>query len=581
MSALAPALAVAALFAAPAQGQTDAPPGELLVRFAPSADAADRAALRERARVELDSTLPVRGLQLVNVDPGQSRAGAERALERADDVVYAEPNFYRRAFLSPDDTSFASQWGLRNTGQTNGVVGADINALAAWDITTGSSNTVVAVVDSGVFLNHPDLAGSSWANPGESGSGRNSNGLDDDRNGFVDDVRGWDWVGDDPEPNDDIGHGTHVAGTIGARTNNHLGVAGASWGTRLMALRAINASGSGTVADVVSAYGYAAGKGVRIVNLSLGSESFSQTEQTVMASLPSVLFVVAAGNGGPDGIGDSNDGPAPDYPCTYPLANIVCVAATNRRDVLSSFSNFGAASVDLAAPGETILSTWIGGSYEFKSGTSMAAPHVAGAAALLLAAEPMLSAAEMRHALLSGVDKVASLNGRVATGGRLDARRSLEIAAPGTIPDPAPPRTTAQPPLPALPPASSPVPVPAAGPRPLRISLRVKDRQPLRRVLARGLLARVTCTKRCSARLKLSLGPREARKARLTRSRRSVSVGTVSLRGTFSRRATVRLNRRARIRLARLGTTALTLYIRGTDAAGDSVVVRRRIILTR
>ena len=402
--------------------------------------------------------------------------------------------------------------------------------------------------------------------------------MDDDGNGFVDDVRGWDWVGRDGDPNDDNGHGTHVAGTVGARANNGQGVAGTSWRTRLMALRALDANGNGTVADVVKAYGYAAARGVRIINLSLGSDAFSQTEQTAIASFPGVLFVVAAGNSGRRS--HSNDS-LPEYPCAYPLANIVCVASTNRNDQLSSFSNYGAASVDLAAPGQSILSTWIGGTYAYQSGTSMATPHVAGAAALLLASEPALSTAEMRHALLSGVDKVASLNGRVATGGRLDARRSLEIAAPGTIPDPAPPRTTAQPPLPALPPASSPVPVPAAGPRPLRISLRVKDRQPLRRVLARGLLARVTCTKRCSARLKLSLGPREARKARLTRSRRSVSVGTVSLRGTFSRRATVRLNRRARIRLARLGTTALTLYIRGTDAAGDSVVVRRRIILTR
>ncbi len=412
-------LTAGSAMAGPSQANSDAVPGELIVRFAPGADAGDRHEIRERAEVGLDTTLPVPGLQLVETHPGQSAAAAERLLERDGEVLYAEPNYHRRALLRPGDPNFGSQWAFENVGQLGGLPGADINAVAAWDITTGSPATVVAVVDSGVALDHPDLAGSSWTNPGESG-----NGADDDGNGLVDDVRGWDWVSGDPNPADMNGHGTHVAGIVGARTNNGTGVAGTSWGTRLMALRAASDNGVGTVANLVRAFRYAAAEGARIVNISLSASTPSLAEQDAIAAAPGVLFVVAAGNSGAD-----NDR-FPEYPCAYALANIVCVAATNSSDQLASFSNYGDATVDLAAPGEAILSTWVGGGYQYSDGTSMAAPHVAGAAALLLAARPDLNTAGLRTGLLAGVDVLTPLVGRVATGGRLDLRRMFDAAPP-------------------------------------------------------------------------------------------------------------------------------------------------------
>ncbi|MET0206529.1 MAG: S8 family peptidase [Thermoleophilaceae bacterium] len=551
--------------AASAQANSDAAPGELIVRFAPSADAGDRHEIREQAAVGLDTALPLPGLQLVEADPGQSTADAERFLERNGEVLYAEPNYYRRAFLRPNDPSFGSQWAFENVGQLGGLPGADINAVAAWDITTGSPSTVVAVVDTGVALDHPDLAGASWTNPGESGGGRESNRVDDDRDGLVDDARGWDWSGADPDPADLTGHGTHVAGTVGARTGNRLGVAGTSWSTRLMALRALAANGFGTVADIVRAYRYAAAKGARIVNASLGSPVFSRAEQDAIAAAPGVLFVVAAGNGGADGVGDNNDR-VPTYPCAYPLANIVCVAATNSQDQFASFSNYGAATVDLAAPGQLILSTWPGGSYQYLNGTSMATPHVAGAAALLLAARPDLNTAGLRTSLLAGVDVLAPLVGRVASGGRLDLRRVLESAPPAiqaANPGAGGPAQSG-----ALTPGSPRAGTAVARDREApRLSLVVKRRMHLARVLRRGLPLRAICSEPCSVRVRVAL--------------RAVQIGTLTLAPTSSHRATLRLARRARDLLRGARRATVTVHARGADAAGNTAVARARVTLFR
>jgi subtilisin family serine protease len=563
----------------PAQANSDAAPGELIVRFAPGSDAGDRHEIREQAEVGLDATLPVPGLQLVQVAQGQSTADAERALERNGEVLYAEPNYYRRAFLRPNDPSFGSQWAFENVGQFGGLPGADINAVAAWDITTGSPSTVVGVVDTGVALDHPDLAGASWANPGESGAGREGNGVDDDGNGLVDDVRGWDWVGGDPNPADPNGHGTHVAGTIGARTGNGQGVAGTSWSSRLMALRTMSADGFGTVANFVRAFSYAAAKGARVVNLSFGSSAFSRAEQDAIAAAPGVVFVIAAGNGGADGIGDDNDR-FPEYPCAYPLGNIVCVAATNIRDQLAFSSNYGAATVDLAAPGDSILSTWPGGTYQYSSGTSMATPHVAGAAALLLAARPDLNTAGLRTALLAGVDVLAPLVGRVASGGRLDLRRVLEAAPPAiqaANPGPGAPLQSG-----ALTPGSPRAGTALARDREApRLSLLVKRRMPLARVLRRGLPLRAICSEPCSLRVRAVLRPRPGGRARGPDRRRVEQIGSLTLAPTSSHRATLRLARRARALLRGARPATVTVRARGADVAGNTVVARARVTLTR
>jgi thermitase len=565
--------------AGPAQANSDAAPGELIVRFAPGADAGDRHEIREQAGVGLDAALPVPGLQLVDVAQGQSTEDAERALERSGDVLYAEPNYYRRAFLRPNDPGFGSQWAFENVGQFGGLPGADINAVAAWDITTGSPSTVVGVVDTGLALDHPDLGGASWANPGESGLGRESNGVDDDGNGLVDDVRGWDWVSGDPNPADPNGHGTHVAGTVGARTGNGQGVAGTSWNSRLMALRTMSADGVGTVANFVRAYRYAAAKGARVVNLSFGSPAFSRAEQDAIAAAPGVLFVTAAGNGGADGIGDDNDR-FPEYPCAYPLGNIVCVAATNIQDQLAFASNYGGATVDLAAPGDSILSTWPGGGYQYLSGTSMATPHVAGAAALLLAARPDLNTAGLRMGLLAGVDVLAPLVGRMTSGGRLDLRRMLEAASPaiqGADPGAAAPQRSGA--LTSAKPRSGTA--LASDRKAPRLSLRVKRRMPLARVLRRGLPLSAICSEPCSLRVRVVLRPRPGSGARRPGRRRALPIGSMTLAPASSHLATLRIARRGRTLLRGARHAIVTVHARGADVAGNTVVARARVTLTR
>ena len=236
---------------------------------------------------------------------GQSPAEAAQQLERSPNVLYAEPDVPRRAFaVVPDDRYFGRQWSLNNSGQsvagTAGTVDADIDAPEAWQMTTGSAAVTVAVIDSGVQIDHPDLAAGIWRNPGEAGDRREYNGADDDGNGLVDDWRGWDWVDGDNDPGDANGHGTHVAGTVGARGNDGRGVAGVAWNVSLMPLRTLDADGSGYVSDVIRAYGYAGARKAHVVNASLGGGSFSRAERDAIAAAPQTLFVVAAGNDGAD-----------------------------------------------------------------------------------------------------------------------------------------------------------------------------------------------------------------------------------------------------------------------------------------
>ncbi len=580
-TATAVVLAVAALGvfgAAPSEAPEAGAPVELIVRFDRSASAADRAQIREAAGTELERTLPVRGMQLVEVQPGQAPATAERTLERAEGVLYAEPNVTRRAFVLPDDPYFNLLWGLENTGQpirgAAGTPDADSDAADAWDAQI-DGETVVAVVDTGVDGAHPDLVANMWRNPGEVGAGRESNAVDDDLNGRVDDWRGWDFVAGDNDPADENGHGTHVAGTIGAERDNATGVAGVTDQATLMPLRVLDADGSGSVSDVILAYSYAATNGARVVNLSLGSSGASRAERDAIAAFPSMLFVAAAGNGGDDGVGDDNDN-AGTYPCAYLLPNVLCVAASDTRDQLAGLSNYGATSVDLAAPGVSIVSTWPGGVYSWSSGTSMATPHVAGAAALLWAATPDASVSDVSTSVLSGVDASQSFTERTVTGGRLNVLRSLELVADVAVGSPAPaPRPDASS-APAPQPEPSPAPGPPAAPSaPVadavapRLSIRASRHQRLSALLNRGIAARVGCSEPCTVQLQLRAGRRA-----LTVSRR------LSITGTAGRRIAVRLTRRGRRILRRGSSRALTLAGAATDASGNrrtlSVALRVR-----
>jgi subtilisin family serine protease len=327
----------------------------------------------------------------------------------------------------PNDPDFATQWGLN---QTNGV---DINAPEAWSLSTGSNNIVIAQVDTGMDYTHPDLAANTWTNPGEVPG----NGIDDDGNGYIDDVHGWDFANGDPDPMDDNGHGTATAGVMAAAGNNSVGMSGVNWHVSIMPLKFIAANGAGMTSNAVAAINYAnmmksRGVNVRVVNNSTVNGGYTVSMQIAIDSLNSnnILIVAAAGNGGSDYIGDDNDS-IPSFPSGMPQDNVIAVAATDGNDALASFSNFGATSVDLAAPGVNILSTAMGGGYGDVSGTSFATPFVSGAVALAYAYAPGATASQVKAAILGGADRVTLLAGKCVSGGRLDIYNMLNfLSAP-------------------------------------------------------------------------------------------------------------------------------------------------------
>jgi subtilisin family serine protease len=437
-------LAAACLAFAPAsaaaQSQPGTVPGEVIVAFEPGASAVTRTDARAEVGASVADVLPVRGLQVLAVDGPVDEAIAE--LEHHRGVRYAVPNVRVELTRTPNDPLFGDLWGFNATGQFTSTVDADIDAPEAWDITTGSSAVTVAVVDTGI-ADHPDLDANRWTNPGESGGGKETNGVDDDGNGYVDDWRGYDFWDYDNVPSDGNGHGTHVAGTIGAVADNGIGVAGVAWHVRLMALDVFPDSGFGDAGAVVEAFAYAGRNGARIVNASLGHVGTYPPYADVMRAYPRTLFVAGAGNGDGDGVGDDNE-IAPFSPCAETPPNVVCVAASDVNDLRDGYSNWGATSVDLAAPGDIIRSTDLAGAYSLKSGTSMAAPHVSGAAALLLAHRPGALAGQIKVALLDSVDLKPAWAGKTVSGGRLNVRAALDRLT-ATYTAPAAPQNTTVP----------------------------------------------------------------------------------------------------------------------------------------
>jgi subtilisin family serine protease len=364
------ALAAVLLLAAAAGGRDNAAaptaaqksermPGELVVKFRPGVDEARKAAIRAAfAATRLRATPG--GLERWRLPEGASVAAAVAALSAEPDIDFAEPNYLYQPHAAPNDPLFAELWFLENRGQVvkgfAGTPGADIAAPAAWDRETGDPEMIVAVIDSGVAFDHPDLAGNVWSNAREI----SGNERDDDGNGYVDDQHGWDFVNDDANPSDysrDLagdGHGTHVAGTIAARGDNGRGITGVMWRGRIMALQVFDLFESSSFFDafiqnfnIAAALEYAVANGARIINCSFGGPSFSQAQFQAIsnADRAGVLVVCAAGNA------SQNIDRSPSYPAAYDLPNIISVAATDERDRLSSYSNFGAASVDVAAPG--------------------------------------------------------------------------------------------------------------------------------------------------------------------------------------------------------------------------------------
>ena len=394
-------------------------PGRVLVTFADPA--ADHFAALSLSPLAVSVGRIATGVYRVDLADGTAVGAAVDALGRLPGVVAAQPDYLVTPGRTTNDPRTSDQWGL-----------AKIGAPAAWDHSVSTGAVVVAVIDTGVDYAHPDLAANMWRNPREVPG----NGRDDDGNGFVDDVFGADFRDNDGDPRDDAGHGTHVAGIIGARGGNGVGVTGVAWITQIMALRFMSASG-GYTSDAVRAIDYAVANGAKVINASWGGTTPDPALAAAIgrARAAGAIVVVAAGNGA------TNIDAGPFYPANYArqFDNVVTVAATDRSDNLAGFSNSGAATVAVAAPGVSILSTLPNGRYGSMSGTSMATPFVSGAVALLWGANPGWSYQTVIARLRESAAEMPGLAGRVAEG-RLDLGRMLNFSPPAP---PAPPSADA------------------------------------------------------------------------------------------------------------------------------------------
>lgn len=417
--------------------------GEVLVKFKPtiSIEAMDALVTEMGAQtVHVFSEIGVRKMQL----PAQvSVKDAVEKFKASPNVAYAEPNYIYHTFGYPNDPDFTKLWGLHNIGQTGGQDDADIDALEAWDVETGSDSVLIGIIDTGVDYTHGDLADNIWTNPGEDAwanplDPRTGNGSDDDGNGKVDDWKGWNFISESNDAKDDNMHGTHCAGTIGAVGNNNKGVVGVNWKVKILPLKFLSAEGSGSTSDAVEAILYAVQMGADILSNSWGGGGYSQALEDAIkaANDAGILFVAAAGN---DGVNTDN---SPTYPACHDVPNILTVAASDHNDnralwngggtgcgltcngITTPGSNYGARTVDLAAPGKDIYSTVPGG-YQSLSGTSMATPHAAGAAGLVLAHFPGMTHLQLKQKLMDTVDHLSDFEGKCVSEGRLNVNNAL------------------------------------------------------------------------------------------------------------------------------------------------------------
>src|SRR5262245_22834548 len=422
-SLLVVALLLSVSAAASAQSGPRKIPYEILVKFRPGAHAADKAAVRGLVHGRALHDFDFIRIEHMKVE-GMSADQAIAKLRHNPNVEYAEPDYEIKADLTPNDARFSELYAMRNTGQTGGTPGADIKATSAWDIYTGDPNLLVGVIDTGIDYNHPDLVDNAWTNPGEIPG----NGIDDDHNGYVDDVHGYDFVNNDGDPFDDNGHGSHCSGTIAGTGNNSIGVVGVNWHAKIAGIKFLSSAGSGSTDAAIAGIQYSIVIGGRLTSNSWGGGGFSQAllDAINAAGAAGQLFVAAAGNA------SQNTDVTPSYPASYNSPYIISVAATDHNDNLASFSNFGATTVDLAAPGVNILSVQPGGGYQLLSGTSMATPHVSGVVALAMGRFPNASNLQIKQLVLNGVDHKPQLAGKCLTGGRLNA--FLTIAEPDETP---------------------------------------------------------------------------------------------------------------------------------------------------
>jgi subtilisin family serine protease len=375
----------------------------------------------------------------VKLPAGMSTAQAMVMMAKDDRVEYAVQNDVIKlntdmsggaelAGTEKPENLNGQLWGINNEGQTGGKVDADVDAPEAWALQTGKTQSeggpLIAVIDTGINYNHEALAGNIWTNPGEIPG----DGIDNDNNGVVDDVHGFNAAADTGDPLDDQDHGSHCAGSIGANGTNSKGLYGVAQKANLMGVKFLTASGGGTLADAIESVLYATKMGARVTSNSWGGGGFNQALYDAFKSSPA-MHIIAAGN-------ESNNNDArPAYPATFDLPNVISVAATDHKDGIARFSNYGATTVDLGAPGVDILSSTSGGSNEYKSfsGTSMATPHVTGAASVLLSEFPEMSNEELKSRLMNTGDSIASLQGKTVSGKRLNVNNAMETdtTAPG------------------------------------------------------------------------------------------------------------------------------------------------------
>ena len=412
--------------------------GEVLVKYRRPLAASRRAQLLQETDADQEVSVGSAGARRLR-SRRHNTATLLNFLQSQPDVAYAEPNYLIQSDAVPDDPWFGDLWGLFNSGQDvgiPGIPGADIGAAAAWDMTTGSRDHTVAIIDSGIDYTHPDLADNVWSAPFEftvriGGQLVNGEIVGGQEITCGAGTHGFNAITRTCDPYDDFHHGTHVAGTIGAVGNNNLGVTGVNWTTSIMAAKFLANDGTGSIADAIDAIDFviqasaATGANVRVLSNSWSGGGFSQAllDQINRANDNDMLFVASAGNNG------LNNDLTPRYPASYNAPNVIAVASMDNRDALAGSSNFGLSSVDLGAPGVNVLSTYPDAFYQYSSGTSMAVPHVSGAALLVLSQCP-LSTSDLKDSLLTTVVPIPALAGKVATGGRLNVNNAIHVCVP-------------------------------------------------------------------------------------------------------------------------------------------------------
>lgn len=416
-------------FSAFAATEPEAVPGEYIVKMKTPVSFEKSAVnvLSARLGASIKSVMPEHNLVVIKRASFESTKSVLKSVGNNSMVEYVEPNYIYRINKTPNDPMFGQLWGMSNAK----TAGVDISALKAWDIETGNRDIIVASIDTGVNYNHPDLKENMWVNEAEANG---KAGIDDDGNGVIDDVYGYNAIDDSGNPLDDHGHGSHTSGTIGARGDDGKGIVGVAWNVRLMGVKFLSANGSGSLEGAIKAIDYATKMGAKIMSNSWGGGGFSQAllESIQRANDAGILFVAAAGNE------SNNNDSSPTYPATYDVPNVLTVAAVDDEGKMASFSNYGRLKVHVAAPGVNIYSSITGGEYDSWSGTSMATPHVSGIAALVMSHEPNLSAIEVRNRIIATAKPMSSLRGRVRSGGMADAYLALtNVTAPPDENDPA------------------------------------------------------------------------------------------------------------------------------------------------